>query len=73
MAYMTVALEAGDDPGRTAELEGDLALKVAAEPARDAISDTCSRAAKVRHLGLLWSFAVTKAGVPGTLGEDVEV
>jgi len=56
MAFMAVALEAGDDPDRTAELEADTALKTAAEDAkarREAISAGCNQAVKSATWGFL--------------------
>ena len=56
MAFMGVALEAGDDPERTAALEADLALKAAAEDAktaRDTLSDGCNQAVKAATWGFL--------------------
>jgi hypothetical protein len=56
MAFMGVALEAGDDPERTAEVEADTALKAAAEDAktaRDRLSDGCNQAVKAATWGFL--------------------
>jgi hypothetical protein len=56
MAFMGVALEAGDDPERTAELEADAALKTAAKKAkaaRDTLSDGCNQAVKSATWGFL--------------------
>jgi hypothetical protein len=56
MAFMAVALEAGDDPDRTAKLEADMALKAAAEDAKDrreGISDGCNQATKAATWGFI--------------------